>query len=36
VVPFPQAGNTLTLAAYANAIWATAQQLATQFHLPPP
>ena len=36
VVPFPQAGNTLTLAAYANAIWSTAQQLSTQFHLPPP
>jgi hypothetical protein len=34
VVPDPQAGNTLTLAAYADAVWATAQQLATQFGLP--
>lgn len=35
VVPFPQYGNTLTLATYANAIYATAQQLVQQQHLPP-
>jgi len=34
VVPDPQAGNTLTLAAYANAIYATAEQLIQQQHLP--
>lgn len=36
VVPSPQSGNTLTLAAYANAVWATALQVAAQFHLPAP
>jgi len=35
VVPFPQYGNTLTLAQYADAIYATATQLVQQDHLSP-
>ena len=35
IVPFPQYGNTLTLAQYADAIYATATQLVQQDHLPP-
>ena len=34
VVPSPQSGNTLTLVQYADAIYATAEQLVQQDHLP--
>ena len=35
VVPFPKAGNTETMAYYANSVYATAQQAAAKYHLPP-